>query len=171
MKGEVVYLYAFDVAQEIVTAKVQEILTRKPFPFAVRHDHTFPKDVPLYRPLAIEPPPPAALLHGQPVRLLIRVYDVGVVTVAVRVAFEGVSLRDLMAFHEPALADGQSLDQLARDLCTQVCESLKDFLVQGAPPTEPEAYTAFCLTEVGGAPDVQSWLIDERRVVAGLLTG
>src|SRR5262249_1050747 len=48
---------------------------------------------------------------------------------------------------------------------------LKDFLVQGAPPTEPEAYTAFCLTEVGGAPDVQSWLIDERRVVAGLLTG
>jgi hypothetical protein len=31
MKGEVVYLYAFDVANEIVTEKVKEILASKPF--------------------------------------------------------------------------------------------------------------------------------------------
>jgi hypothetical protein len=44
MKGEVVYLYAFDVANEILTAKVQEILSKKPFPFEVQTDCAFPKD-------------------------------------------------------------------------------------------------------------------------------
>lgn len=57
MKGEVVYLYAFDVANEIVTSRIQEILASKPVPFEIRTDHTFPKDVPIYKPLAIEPPP------------------------------------------------------------------------------------------------------------------
>jgi len=57
MKGEVVYLYAFDVANEIVLEKVQEILASKPVRFEIRTNHTLPKDVPLYKPLAIEPPP------------------------------------------------------------------------------------------------------------------
>ena len=57
MKGEVVYLYAFDVANEIITPRVQEILSEKPFPFEIRMDRTLPKDMPLYKPLAIEPHP------------------------------------------------------------------------------------------------------------------
>ena len=57
MKGEVVYFYAFDVANEIITPRVQEILSEKPFPFEIRKDRTLPKEVPLYQPLAIEPPP------------------------------------------------------------------------------------------------------------------
>jgi len=86
MKGEVVYLYAFDVANEIITPRVQEILSEKPFPFEIRMDRTLPKDMPLYKPLAIEPHPLPAQLHGAPVRLLIRIYDVGVVTVMRRLA-------------------------------------------------------------------------------------
>ena len=81
MKGEVIYLYAFDVANEITTARVQEVLSEKPFPFEIRMDRTLPKDMPLYKPLAIEPPPLAARLLGSRVRLLIRIYDVGVVLV------------------------------------------------------------------------------------------
>jgi hypothetical protein len=73
MKGEVVYLYAFDVANEIVTSQVPEILGQKPLLFEVRKDRPFPKDVPLYRPLTIEPPPLAAKVHGQTARVLIRV--------------------------------------------------------------------------------------------------
>ena len=68
MKGEVVFLYAFDVANEIITSRVQEILSAKPFPFEIRMDRTLPKDMPLYKPLAIEPPPLAASLHGAPVQ-------------------------------------------------------------------------------------------------------
>jgi len=70
MKGEVVYLYAFDVANEIITVRVEEILSEKPFPFEIRMDRTLPKDMPLYKPLAIEPRPLATRFRGQPVHLL-----------------------------------------------------------------------------------------------------
>ena len=101
MKGEAVYLYAFDVANEIITPRVREILSEKPFPFEIRMDRTLPKDMPLYKPLAIEPAPLAARLQGSLVRLLIRIYDVGVVTVMMRVAFaaEGLSSLVLSLIH------------------------------------------------------------------------
>src|ERR1700730_17593138 len=87
MTGEVVYLYAFDVANEIVTAKVESILAQKPFPFEIREEKTIPRDIPVYKPLTIEPPPTKTCLGGRPVRILIRVYEVGVVSIAARVAF------------------------------------------------------------------------------------
>ena len=69
MQGEVVYLYAFDVANEIDTDRVQDILASKPLPFEIQTDHTFPKDVPLYRPLVIEPARRRPRLAGRPVRV------------------------------------------------------------------------------------------------------
>ena len=56
MKGEVVYLYAFDVANEIEMAKIQNILADRPTPFELRGDRTVPRDVQFYKPLAIAPP-------------------------------------------------------------------------------------------------------------------
>ena len=91
----------------------EEILSEKPFPFEIRMDRTLPKDMPLYKPLAIEPHPLPVQLHGAPVRLLIRVYDVGVVTVMLRVAFDVGTLADLMPFHNPKLENGETLDAVA----------------------------------------------------------
>ena len=171
MKGEVVYLYAFDVANEIITPRVQEILSEKPFPFEIRMDRTLPKDMPLYKPLAIEPSPLSAPLHGATVRRLIRIYDVGVVTVMLRVAFEVGALADLMPFHNPKLENGLTLDTVAMKLCAEVCDGLRDSMVGRTEfPPPPEAYTVFCLTDLGGADDVNRWLGDQRREVAGLLT-
>jgi len=171
LKGEVVYLYAFDVANEILTPRVQEILSEKPFPFEIRMDRTLPKDMPLYKPLAIEPRPLSARLEGFPVRLLVRIYDVGVVTVMMRVEFEANELSDLLPFHNPKLEDGQSLDEVASRLRSQVCDSLKDSMVGWTEfPAAPEAYTVFCLTEIEGVRDVNTWLNQQRRQVAGLLT-
>ena len=92
MQGEVVYLYAFDVANEIDTTRVAKILADKPVPFEIRIDRTVPKDVPLYKPLAIEPPPLESCFAGRAVRLLVRVYDIGVVSILMRVAFEAENL-------------------------------------------------------------------------------
>src|SRR5436853_384437 len=110
MKGEIVYLYAFDVANEIKMDKVQEILENKPFPFEIRTDHTYPKDVPLYKPLAIEPAPLRAKLQERTVHPLLRVYEVGVLSIAMRISFEIESLDQLMPLHVPILANGESLD-------------------------------------------------------------
>ena len=170
MKGEVIYLYAFDVANEIITPRVQEILSEKPFPFEIRKDRTLPKDMPLYKPLAIEPHPLKAKLYGSPVRLLIRIYDVGVVTVMMRVVFDTGALSDLMCFHNPILEDGLTLDKVAMSFCAKVCASLKDSVVGRTEfPQPPEAYTVFCFTDLDGAKDVNDWLGQQRREVAGLL--
>jgi hypothetical protein len=171
VKGEVIYLYAFDVANEILTPRVHEILSEKPFPFEIRMDRTLPKDMPLYKPLAIEPNPIEAKLYGATVSLLIRIYDVGVVTVMMRVPFDVVALDDLMRFHDPKLENGMMLDEIAKNFCAKVCDSLKDSVVgrSEAPPV-PEAYTVFCLTDLGGAQDVNEWLTGQRSDVAGLLT-
>ncbi len=171
MKGEVVFLYAFDVANEILTSRVREILSERPFPFEIRMDRTLPKDMPLYKPLAIEPHSLASQLHGAPVRLLIRIYDVGVVTVMMRAAFETGGLENLMAFHNPKLDNGLTLDTVAEKLCAEVCDNLKDSIVGRTEfPPSPEAYTVFCLTVLDGAKDANVWLAGQRRAVAGLLT-
>ena len=171
MKGEVVYLYAFDVANEIVTTRVREILSEKPFPFEIRMDRTLPKDMPLYKPLAVAPPPVSSPMRGQPVRLLVRIYDVGVVTVMMRVAFEIAALGELMPYHHPALDDGRALDAVAREMCAQVCTSLKEFMVSRADEEMiPEAYTVFCLSDLGDARDANEWLGENRRAAAGLLS-
>jgi hypothetical protein len=150
---------------------VQEILSEKPFPFEIRQDRTLPKDVPLYRPLAIEPPPLPSLLHGAKVRLLIRIYNVGVVTIMMRAAFEAKTLDELMRFHDPELEDGTDLDAAAMKFCAKVCDSLDGSVIgRNKAPPAPEAYTVFCLTELGGAKDANAWLADRRREVAGLLT-
>ncbi|HEY1660917.1 MAG TPA: hypothetical protein VGI03_00725 [Verrucomicrobiae bacterium] len=169
MKGEVVYLYAFDVANEIVTSRVQEILSEKPFPFEIKMDRTLPKDMPLYKPLAIEPHSLQGTVHGSPMRLLIRIYNVGVVTVMVRVPFETDSLTGLMPFHNAKLDNGEPLDSFALKFCGQVSASLKDLMVGRQECPTPEAYTVFCLTDLGGANDVNAWLAGHRRDVAGLL--
>jgi len=171
MKGEVVYLYAFDVANEIVTSRVQEILSEKPFPFEIRMDRTLPKDMPLYKPLAIAPSPLATPLHGAPVQLLVRVYDVGVVTIMMRVDFTVGVLEELLPYHEATLDNGKALAEVARELCAQVCSSLKDFMIGRADfEMIPEAYTVFCVQDLNGSRDVNQWVSENRRAVAGLLS-
>ena len=110
-------------------------------------------------------------LQGASVRLLIRVYDVGVVTVMLRVVFETETLAGLMPFHNPRLENGEPLDAVALKLCAEACDSLRDLMVGRTEfPPPPEAYTVFCLTDLPGAADVNRWLADQRREVAGLLT-
>ncbi len=171
MKGEVVYLYAFDVANEITTSRVREILSEKPFPFEIRMDRTLPKDMPLYKPLAIAPCPLSAPLRGQPARLLVRVYDVGVVTIMVRASFAVDKLADLMPYHQAVLDDGRALATVARELCRQVISSLRQYISgPSAGDLDPEAYTVFCLSDLDTHRDANLWLAENRREVAGLLS-
>src|SRR5262249_47120811 len=128
MKAEVVYLFAFDVASEIATSRIQSVLSVQPLPFDIRTDHTFPRDVPLHRPLSVEPKL-TATLNGRPVRALVRIYEVGAITIALRVGLEVGGLPDLIPFHNPQLGDDLILDALARRLCTQVRESLHDLMI------------------------------------------
>jgi hypothetical protein len=169
MKGEVVYLYAFDVADEILTAKVERLLSAKPYKFEIREDPARPRDVPLHKPLAVEPPALPGAFHGQPVRLLVRVYSIGVVTITMRVSFDVQDLTSLLPFHQPVFPTGETFDQVARRVCTQAHAELQSVIVGGAGLSEPEAYTAFCITELDGIENANTWLNEHGRPVAALL--
>lgn len=170
LRGEVVYFYAFDAASEIRLDRAAERLSGRAAPFAVVKERPTPRDVPTARPLLIEPSAPDVRVNGRPVRLLVRVYEIGVISVTVRVPIACDSLAALMPFHTPTLGDGRPLDALARDECAAVCRALGDALVRPGESSDPEAYTVFALTHLGGKTDANRWLADREREVAGLLT-
>jgi hypothetical protein len=109
-------------------------------------------------------------LCGKPARIAIRVFDVGVVDVAIRVRFQAASLLDLHPLHAPKLEEDDALDTVAQRLCAEVTQSIRDSLVRAAPPSVPEAYTIFILSELDGETDVGAWYGRHVRDVAGLLT-
>jgi hypothetical protein len=169
LHGEVVYLYAFDVANEIRFDQVGTLLSDRPTLFAVQPNRSAPRSVSMSRPLAVEPAVPAVSLNGLPIRLLVRVYAVGVVSVTVRVAFARDALDGLLPFHHPRLEDGRPLDAMAQDLCAEVVRDLGPSLVRPGPVGDPEAYAVFLLTALGGEQDASRWLAGHRQAAAGLL--
>lgn len=168
-KGEVFYLYAFDVADEIRTDKAEKILAKKTVPFGPSNERLVPKDIPFYRPLSIDPQRGAWRIEGQPVQTLVRIYDVGVVSVLISVPFEAQSLKELLRFHRPVLDDRVPLDRAAHELCRSVVDNLREYLVSSSEVDIPEAYTVFVVRQIDQVSDVGRWCEDQRREIAGLL--
>jgi hypothetical protein len=52
LRGEVVYLFAFDVGNEMLTARVESQLARRASPLQIRRPQLAPPAVSFYRPLA-----------------------------------------------------------------------------------------------------------------------
>ena len=53
ISGSVVYLFAFDVANEIRTEDVQEVLSARPAQLQLRTGTALPRDVRIHQPLVI----------------------------------------------------------------------------------------------------------------------
>ena len=170
LRGEVVYFYAFDVANEILLDRAAECLSGLSTSFTARWERPAPRVVPVSRPLVVEPPAPSVRVNDCPVLLLVRIYEVGVVSVTVRVPFMCDSLAGLLRFHNPRQSDGRPLEALAREHRDDVCRALSEALVRPGEMSEPEAYTVFTLSHLGGEQDANRWLDSREREVAGLLT-
>lgn len=171
MKGEVVYLYAFDVANEIVIKKAKELITNEAVPFEISSGHTVPKDAPLYKPLSIEIAPTESLLTGENIRPFVHIYEIGVISIALRVSFSVKNTSSLLSFHKPILTSGQNLSQIANGICSEICESIKDAMVQSSVFASPEAYTVFCLKNIETKQTLNNWLKKNHQNIAELLTG
>ena len=115
MTGDVVYFYAFDVANEIVAGRIGTILGQSPAPLKLRFKHAYPKDVTFHRPLAVELPPSDARLNGQPVRVQVHVFEVGVISLVLRLAVEKNELSGLGIPSASAVIQSTS-EAPARDL-------------------------------------------------------
>jgi hypothetical protein len=169
LKGEVFYLYAFDVADEIRTERIGKILSKKAVPFGPGKERLVPKDIPFYRPLTIDPRRGSWRMDGKQVQTVVRIYDVGVVSVVISVPFECRDLKDLIRFHRPVLDNQVALDKAALELCRSVVDNLSEYLVSASEVDIPEAYTVFVVRSLDQVSNVELWVENQRREIAGLL--
>ena len=175
--GEVVYIYAFDVAYEMARLPVKELLGHPLAQFSVDASKRSPKQLFFYRPQMVRLPPLERIGPRGPVRLerVVKLLPVGAVSITVRVPFDVTRIEDLVAYHDLQFSNG-ALHQEVRHLAEEVCRELSPYLVRPiAQLAEEEAYTVFCIesplqTKEGTPLSAEDWLKIHRREVASLLT-
>jgi hypothetical protein len=176
LRGEVVYMYAFDVAYEMIRKPVQTLLGQAVAQFAVDVSKRSPRQLFFYRPQMVRLPPVEKFGPLGPVRLerSVKLLPVGAISITVRVPFEVRQVEDLVALHDLRFTDGSYLYDEVRDLAEQVRKELKSYYIRPVEKLgDEEAYTVFCLqapTAGAGHPGAEDWLREHRRSVSALLT-
>jgi hypothetical protein len=161
MKGRVVYLYAFDVANEIRTSEVREVLSQKPFPFQIRMGSQVPRDVRFYQPLTIAMK--SETHDGLTVAPFVKIFDIGVISISFERPFDVPDCGALADCHASA-----SLAARAVALAEEVARNLRPTMVKPREEKSPvEVYTVFCVSGVPRA--AAEWAAANRRAVAALL--
>lgn len=175
--GEVVYIFAFDVAYDMIRQPVRELLGQPVAQFVVDASKRSPRDLSFYRPQMVRLPPLERIGPHGPVRVErgIKLLPVGAMSITARVPFEVAHIEDLVEYHDLQFSNG-SLSKEVRRLAEEVRRELAPYYVRPVPSlAEEEAYTVFCIdsplvTEDGAALSAETWLRGHRRAVASLLT-
>ena len=175
--GEVVYIYAFDVAYEMVRRPVRELLGQPVAQFVVDASKRSPRHLFFYRPQMVRLPPLERIGPHGPVRVerVIKLLPVGAISITVRVPFEVRQVEDLVVYHDLQFSNGSLHDEVRR-LAEEVRRELHDYFIRPvAHLADEEAYTVFCIespltTEDGAGLKAENWLRANRRSVASLLT-
>jgi hypothetical protein len=175
--GEVVYIFAFDLAYEMKRLPVEKLLGQPVAQFSVDTNKRNPKHPFFYRPQmvrlsAVERSGP----HGTvSIQRGIKLLPVGAISITVRVPFAVSEIDDLVAYHDLQFQSG-SLHQEVREMAERVRAELAPYYVRPVPQVaDEEAYTVFCIeSPLLAGPDrgwsAEEWLHEHRRQVAALLT-
>lgn len=175
--GEVVYIFAFDVAYDMSRKPLRELLGQPVAQFAVDGSKRSPRHLFFYKPQMIRLPPLERIGPHGPVRIerAVKILPVGAISLTVRVPFAVGRIEDLVDYHDLQFSNGSLQDEV-RQLAEEVRRELGPFLVRPVSQLSPEeAYTVFCiqspLATADGAPlSAENWLQAHRREVAALLT-
>jgi hypothetical protein len=175
--GEVVYVYAFDVAYELRRHPIPELLGQPVAQFVVDASKRNPRHLFFYRPQMVRLPPLERIGPYGPMRVerVVKLLPVGAVSITVRVPFAVDQIEDLVAYHDLQFRNG-SLNEEVRRLAEEVRTELAPFCIRPIQHlAEEEAYTVFCLESPLRIADstlisAEDWLEAHRREVASLLT-
>ncbi|HTR41972.1 MAG TPA: hypothetical protein VMH87_10195 [Pseudomonadales bacterium] len=175
--GEVVYIYAFDVAYDTARQPISSLLGQPVEQFSVDGSKRSPRQFFFYKPQMIRLPAVERTCSFGTFRIerAIKLLPVGAISITMRVPFAVQHVEDLVAYHDLKFGDC-SLHEEARKLAQEVVTELKSHLIRPVSQLpEEEAYTVFCLTSppIGrdGLPvSAESWFQSHRRAVAALLT-
>src|SRR5262245_13661932 len=175
--GEVVYLYAFDVAYEMTREPVRELLGQPVAQFVVDASKRSPRHLFFYKPQMVRLPPMERIGPHGAVRVerAVKILPVGAISITVRVPFSVRRVEDLVEYHDLEFSNGVLTDEVRR-LAEEVLRELAPYYVRPVSQLAPEeAYTVFCiqspLVTTDGTPlSAENWLRAHRREVASLLT-
>lgn len=177
VRGEVVYLFAFDIGYEMTRKPLGTLLGHPVAEFVVDASKRTPRQLFFYRPQTVRLPPTERFGPHGPIRLerTVKLLPVGALSIAVRAPFEVESLRELVQYHDVSFSNG-SLASEVRELANEISRELRPYIVRPHEVLrQEEAYTVFCIA----APSSQSgdsdsraedWLAAHRREIAAILT-
>ena len=177
-RGEVVYIYAFDIAYDMKRQPVSELLGQPLQNYYIGSSKRSPKQLFFYSPQMAKLPVEERLIKGRVVQIQrsIKVFNIGAISVLIRVPFQVEKIEDLVAYHELKFDQSDiSIEDEARKLAEQAKQELEPYCVQPASSlSQMEDYTVFCLNDLPGNDDnssawAEDWLKKNRRQVAGLL--
>src|SRR6266481_7255998 len=132
--GEVVYIYAFDVAYEMVRKPVRELLGQPVAQFAVDASKRSPRHLFFYRPQMVRLPPLERIGPHGAVRIerVIKLLPVGALSITVRVPFAVRHVEDLVVYHDLQFSNG-SLHEEVRRLAEEVRGELNAYFIRPVP--------------------------------------
>ena len=176
-RGDVVYIYAFDVAYEMIRQPVRELLGQPVAQFVVDASKRSPRHLFFYRPQMVRLPPLERFGPGGSLRVerMVKLLPVGAISITIRIPFEVERIEDLVGYHDLQFSNGSLHDEVRR-LAEDVRRELNPFYVRPVPQlAEEEAYTVFCMespliSENGNPLNAEHWWRANRRAVASLLT-
>src|SRR5436190_13235190 len=116
LTGEVVYLYAFDIAYEMNRFPVSTLLGQPVAQFVVDASKRNPRQLFFYRPQMVRLPPLERLGPNGPVRLerTIKLLPVGAISITIRVPFEVQQVEDLVVYHDLQFSNGSLNEEVRR---------------------------------------------------------
>ena len=175
--GEVVYMFAFDVAYEMNRQPVRELLGQPVAQYVVDASKRNPRHLFFFRPQMVRLPAQERLGPHGPIRVefAVKLLPVGAISITVRVPFAVMHVEDLVVYHDLQFSNG-SLAEEVRRLAEEVRQELNAHYIRPVKQVpEEEAYTVFCLEAPivdrdGNAQSAEAWLKVHRRQVAALLT-
>lgn len=181
--GDVVYMYAFDVAYEMVRRPVDRLLGQPVAEFAPGAGKRQPRQNFFFRPQMVRLPPIERLTARGGVRIerAVKLLPVGAISISARVPFEVHQLDDLVSFHDLRFTDGTTLHEEVRRLAEEVRAELRPYYVRPVEQMrDEEAYTVFCISSPLPTPptdghasstsNAEDWYLANRRAIAALLT-
>lgn len=176
-QGEVVYVYAYDVAYELSREPIPQLLGQPVVPFEFDASRRHPRHHFFFRPQMIRLPLMERVGPRGPVKIerVVKLLPVGAISITVRIPFEVDRIEDLVAFHDLHFDTG-TLNYDVRLLAEAVRRELAPYCIRPVPDLmDEEAYTVFCLNapltnNEGQVLGAEGWFQSHRRQVAALLT-
>lgn len=172
--GQVVYMFAYDLAYDMVRPPISTLLDRRVEEYVIGPSKRSPKQLFFFRPQRIIFGPDTYHIRGTEVEVTysVKIFPIGAISIQVRVPFQRQSLASLVAYHNLEF-DQKRVSETATSLGTRVLEVLRPYCTRPvAALGDSEAYTVFQLDLQSDMSEgsAEAWFSAHRQEIAGLLT-